>query len=100
MKYILEFGNKGGAYCDNIQVPSAKLAAQMACALVNSFENDPRSSNAEEWRFPRKYGRTTWESETHFVAISKLDGRIRGAASAGLWRRGEIRFLKTVIEEI
>ena len=99
MKYIIEFGNKGGAHTDNIQVPSAKLASQLASGLVNSFENDPRSSNAEEWRFPKNYGRMTWESETHFVAISKLDGKLRGAASAGLWRKGPVFCPRSVIFE-
>lgn len=89
MKYVLEFGVRGGAHVDNIIVPSRRLAEQMARSLVMVFTNDPHASGAtgRDWLISKRGARMTWQSATHFVAISKLDGAPRGSASAGLWRK-------------
>ncbi len=87
MKYILEFGNRGGAYTENVIVPTRKLAQQIARALVMTFENDPHAIGARRCDWLDIAPRETWKSEKHFVAVSKLDGAPRGPASAGLWRR-------------
>ena len=86
MKYVLEFGRKGGPHIDNAVIPSLKLGMQLASALVCTFENDSCACTPQQWVGRRS--RSTWESESHFVALSKLDGKLRGAASAGLWRKG------------
>ena len=98
MKIIIEFGVKGGSHTDNIILPSTKVAAQTIAAIVNAFENDSCATLPTSWSFGRNRGRLEWESETHFAAMTKMDGRLRGAASAHLWRKGtSIQMKKTVI---
>jgi hypothetical protein len=89
MKYVVEFGVRGGAHKDNLIVPTRELAENMARSLVMVFCNDPHASGAtaRDWLFYKGCARMTWQSETHFVAVSKLDGVPRGTASAGLWRK-------------
>lgn len=88
MKYVLEFGVRGGAHTENLIVPTQKLAQEMARKLVLTFSNDPHHPAAAltEWQFPRSCPRMTWQSPTHYVSVSKLDGVMRGPASATLWR--------------
>lgn len=96
MKYVLEFGRKGGFHNDNIILPTLKMGMHLAASLVCTFENDAFACTPQQWVDHR--ARSTWESETHFVALSQLDGRPRGSASAGLWRKGNNSlFLKTII---
>lgn len=91
--YVLEFGIKGGAHKDNLVFPSLKIAVETACALVHVFTGDachPSAKHESWWIASRKSGkrvnRETWESATHFVAISKL-GKCEGSASSTLWKR-------------
>jgi hypothetical protein len=101
MKTILEFGVKGGSHIDNLVFPSAILASHTAVAIVNMLENDPHATHAPAWAFPRGLGRCTWENDTHFVAITRMDGKLRGSASAGLWRKDNRPLMKnTVLHEI
>lgn len=86
MKYVVEFGVRGGAHTDNLVVPTQKLAKELANNLVMVFSNDP--SNKEFWAFAkgRKVQRSSWTSSTHFVSVSPLDGVMRGPASNELWK--------------
>lgn len=86
MRYCLEFGVRGGAHTENLIVPSGKLAAQFCAKLVMVFKNDPHADGAKpaDWYHPTM-ARAVWQSDTHFVAMSKLDGVMRGPASAILW---------------
>ena len=89
MKYVLEFGVRGGAHTENLIVPTRKLAQEMARKLVLVFTNDPHHSAAAPvaWEMPPSCPRQTWQSPTHYISMSKLDGIPRGPASAGLWRK-------------
>jgi hypothetical protein len=89
MKYVLEFGVRGGAHTENQILPTRDAAEKMARALVAVFANDPhgRGATARDWLFSKGVQRMTWTSPTHFVAVSVLDGIPRGPASAGLWRK-------------
>lgn len=89
MKWALEFGNRGGAHTENQVMASGKVASKMAAALVATFENDTHASGAhvQSWATYKHVVRLTWQSETHFVAISRLDGVPRGPAAPGLWRK-------------
>jgi hypothetical protein len=89
MKYVVEFGIRGGAHTENQVMHTRKQAEHLARALVMVFKNDPFAPGAHpgEWLFTKHDKRMTWKSETHFVAVSKLDGKPRGPASAGLWRK-------------
>lgn len=89
MKYVLEFGVRGGAHTENLIVPTRKLAEEIARKLVLAFTNDPHHPAAApaQWRAPRACPRQTWQSPTHYVSMSKLDGIMRGPASASLWRK-------------
>lgn len=87
--YVLEFGVRGGAHTENVIVPTRKLAEQLARQLVMVFKNDPhaKGAGARDWTFDKYTRRQTWQSSTHFVALSKLDGVPRGPAAAVLWRK-------------
>ena len=89
MKYVIEFGVRGGAHTENLIVPTRELAESMARKLVMVFQNDPHANGAtaRDWLFDKGTVRFTWRSATHFVAVSKLDGVPRGPASGGLWSK-------------
>jgi hypothetical protein len=89
MKTVLEFGARGGAHTDNLIFPNAKLALLTAARLVMVLTNDPHSPGAlsKAWKLDRRNPRATWSNTTHFVAVSLLDGVMRGPAAAGLWRK-------------
>lgn len=89
MKYILEFGVRGGAHTENLTVPTRKLAEEIARKLVLVFTNDPHHPAAapRAWLFFKGCPRQTWQSATHYISVSKLDGVMRGPASGGLWRK-------------
>ena len=91
MKYVIEFGNRGGTYCENLVIPTAALAARLAANLVHVFTNNigHPSATAASWKLAKNQPRMTWTSATHFVSLSKLDGVMRGPASAELWRADE-----------
>lgn len=89
MKYVLEFGVRGGAHVDNEVISTRAQAERLARRLVMVFSNDPSVCGAcpNDWIFSKPGRRLTWKNDTHFVAISKLDGQMRGSASGGLWRK-------------
>ena len=89
MKAVIEFGNRGGAHIENLVLPSVKLAIKTACAIGMMLTNDPFGIPARNgyWVVNKNHPRATWQSETHFIAVSILDGVERGCASAGLWRK-------------
>lgn len=89
MKYVIEFGVRGGAHTENLIVPTRKLAEELARKLILAFTNDPHHPAAAPiaWRLPAACPRQTWQSATHYVVMSKLDGVPRGPASASLWRK-------------
>lgn len=88
MKYVIEFGVRGGAHTDNLIAPTRKLAERLARNLVMVFKNDPHADGARacDWRMAPACKRQTWQSSTHFVSVSQLDGVPRGPAAAALWR--------------
>lgn len=87
MKCILEFGVRGGAHVDNITLPSAKLATRIASSIVNMLNNDTGSSKEAHFALSKISPRINWQSSTHFVSVSLLDGEMRGPASAKLWKK-------------
>lgn len=89
MKYVIEFGVRGGAHTDSLVVPTRKLAERLARNLVMVFKNDAHADGARacDWQLTPECERQTWQSSTHFVSVSKLDGVMRGPASAALWRK-------------
>lgn len=86
MKYVLEFGVRGGAHTENKVIPTKALAEALARTLVRVFCNDPSATDPREWVFRPRETRKYWFNSTHFVAVSKLDGVLRGPASSTLWR--------------
>ena len=90
MKYIVEFGKKGGFHAsETIKIHNMKEAAKLASSLVLVFTQDnsiPKTIQ-QTWYFARHESRITWDNDTHYVAVSKLDGIDRGPASAHLWRK-------------
>lgn len=89
MQYVVEFGVRGGAHTDTLVVPTRKLAEELARKLVLAFTNDPHHPAAApmSWRAPNACPRQSWQSATHYICVSKLDGVARGPASAILWRK-------------
>lgn len=83
MKVVLEFGVRGGQHVDNLVIPSAKLAAQVASNIVATLTN--KSSFNGDWIVSRKMPRKSWTSSEHFVSVTVLDGIFRGPAAATLW---------------
>ena len=86
MKYVVEFGVRGGAHVDNLIVPTQKLAKELAHNLVMVFTNDPHCDQFRDYAKGRRIMRASWTSSTHFVSVSPLDGVMRGPASATLWQ--------------
>lgn len=90
MKCVLEFGVRGGNFTEVQIIPTQKLGAQLAAALVHVFSNpipDSLSSFKSTWELRRDTPRKSWQSSTHFVSLSLLDGEMRGPASAKLWKK-------------
>lgn len=89
MKYVIEFGVRGGAHTENLILPTRKLASDLARKLVLAFSNNPHHPAAAPiaWHWPSSCPRMYWQSPTHYVAVSKLDGVPRGPASETLWRK-------------
>jgi hypothetical protein len=87
MKCVLEFGIKGGFHVDNIQMPTVKLGARVAATLVTTLSQGRTVSSTTNWTIDRLVPRVMWQSTTHFVALTVLDGVKRGPASAILWKR-------------
>jgi len=84
MKTVVECGIRGGAHMDNFQCVSIKQGQALAHKLAHIFgavDNIPGG-----WKVGRGKPRITWQSGTHFVALSVLDGVARGPASSSLWQ--------------
>ena len=86
MKYVIEFGVRGGAHVDNFVVPTQKLAKELAQHLVTVFTNDQNCDEFRDYAKGREIRRASWTSSTHFVSVSPLDGAMRGPASNDLWK--------------
>lgn len=90
MKYIVEFGQKGAYHSsETITIHSNKEAAKLAASLVLVLTQDNSISRSVQatWYLSKYEARTYWENDTHFVALSKLDGVERGSATSVLWRK-------------
>ncbi len=92
MKTVLEFGVRGGQFAESIILPSQGCGAQMASHLVRVFSNNQQHTYADkkQWRVWSDMPRRSWTSSTHFVALSILDGKPRGSASAQLWKKDNV----------
>ena len=95
MKVVLEFGVRGGPFAESIILPSQKLGAEMAANMVRVFsEGNPSAGNpsAEKiaWKLHKNMPRKSWQSSSHFVSLSLLDGEPRGPASAQLWKKNNV----------
>ena len=84
MKVVLEFGKRGGAHVDNLVFPSKKLAMQTADALVAVLSVS--RGRPPKLKLHPDAPRASWQSKTHFVAVTVLDGVARGPASDELWK--------------
>lgn len=90
MKCVLEFGVRGGNYTETKIIPTQKLGAELAAALVHVFSDPTRNSlsaRGAQWKLRKNTPRKSWQSSTHFVSLSLLDGEMRGPASAKLWKK-------------
>ena len=89
MKVVLEFGVRGGPFAESIILPSRKLGAKMASNLVRvlSKANDNLMRGKAQWNVRKDLPRKSWQSSSHFVALSVLDDVPRGPASALLWKK-------------
>ena len=90
MKFVIEFGNKKGYHKDNLVVNSAKQAEEIAKSLAMIFSNKLNNISSRSFEITKATYRITWQSETHFVAVSRLDGIDRGSASNNLWKEDHI----------
>lgn len=84
MRYIVEFGVRGGHLTENVQMPSARKAARL-CSAVSNLLVPGQIIPPALWYIPRGAVRAYWVTRTHFIAVSVLDGVPRGPASALLW---------------
>jgi hypothetical protein len=92
MKVVLEFGVRGGPFAESIILPSQKLGAEMASNLVRvlSGNNDNSIGRKAQWNVRKNLPRKSWQSSSHFVSLSILDGEPRGPASAQLWKKNNV----------
>ena len=92
MKVVLEFGVRGGPFAESIILPSQKLGAEMASNLVRvlSENNDNSIGRKAQWNVRKNLPRKSWQSSSHFVSLSILDGEPRGPASAQLWKKNNV----------
>ena len=92
MKVVLEFGVRGGPFAESIILPSQKLGAEMASNLVRvlSGNNDNSIGQNAQWNVRKNLPRVSWQSSSHFVSLSILDGEPRGPASAQLWKKNNV----------
>lgn len=92
MKTVLEFCVRGGPFAESIILPSQKLGAEMASNLVRvlSENNDTPSTRKAQWNVRKNVPRKSWQSSSHFVSLSILDGEPRGPASAQLWKKDNV----------
>lgn len=100
MRYVIEFGCRKGAYTENLQLQTSSLAARTAAAFIRGVINSVSAPGTSEsdWKMPKDVVRLAWQSPTHFLALSKLDGVMRGPASTKLWSAQDSQPQLTVCE--
>jgi hypothetical protein len=72
----LEFGLLNGERAI-AQIPTLMTGAKLAADLVRVFTNSTSDvrSLARNWRLKGSTPRIRWQSPTHFVVLTRLDGR-------------------------
>lgn len=87
MECVVEFGLRGGPHTEAVVMATIADAEHLAAALVAVFENgyECPGTIASDWRITKGVARLSWQSPTHFVGVSRLDGVPRGPLSAQLW---------------
>ena len=93
MKVVLEFGVRGGPFAEAIQLPTQKAGMEIASNLVRVLSNNQHNPMALSGAWSLRAGsvpRKSWQSSTHFVSLSLLDGIDRGPASASLWKKDNV----------
>ena len=86
-KYVVEFGNRGGSYSENIVLSTELAARQVAANFVRSVGGiHDKGASTYDWFMLKGIYRKSWQGPEHFVAISLLDGVMRGPAATKLWR--------------
>ena len=93
MKVVLEFGARGGQLAEAIRLPTQKAGMEMASNLVRVLSNNQHNPMALSGEWSLRSGdvpRKSWQSSTHFVSLSLLDGIARCPASAGLWKKDNV----------
>lgn len=86
-KYVLEFGRRGRYHTDNIVFSTELAARQVAANFVRCVGGIyDRGANSHDWYMTKGIYRKSWQGPEHFVAISLLDGVMRGPAATKLWR--------------
>lgn len=83
MKVVVEFGVRGGRYFDNLVCDSARKGADLAYRLAYVSGRD--AQKRDDFLVSRGQPRISWQSATHFVSVSVLDGVARGPAACKLW---------------
>lgn len=80
MKTCVEFGLKYGVFSPSNILPTIKLGRSLAAEMVwvLSQGKEFRASAENYWAVNKKCPRIEWESDTHFVILSVLDGEPRG----------------------
>lgn len=80
MKTCVEFGLKDGVFSPSNILPTSTLGRQLAAELVWVLSQGKESfaSTVNYWAVNKKCPRIEWESDTHFVILSVLDGEPRG----------------------
>src|SRR5688572_25246530 len=76
MKTCLEFGVRGGQLEESIVLPSIKLGMRLAASIMRTYKNE--SVSPTYFALNKHDVRITWQSDTHFVSLSMLDGIPRG----------------------
>lgn len=84
MKCVIEFGVRGGRLSETNVLATVRAGAKLATALVHVFGGEAQTIKG--WTVKRGMPRVSWQSSTHFVSLSVLDGADRGPASAQLWK--------------
>jgi hypothetical protein len=77
MKAIVEFGVRGGKHTKHV-CPNAKQAANLAASMAFVFGETCGASRESYFDVSRSSPRVSWQSSTHFVSVSLLDGVPRG----------------------
>lgn len=80
MKTCVEFGLKDGVFSPSNILPTIKLGQKLAAELVWVLSQGKESHASDEhyWAVSKAIPRIEWQSDTHFVILSVLDGEPRG----------------------